>query len=427
MCSPGPGGYYLHWAIEIPAESLFVVRDPALGRHGAVFIASVQVTARDDPEAVLHDDRAESFFAVGREQAAALARPFLFRGAVPVIPGEHDLRLVLRNRACPSRDEADCRHAYTVLEGPFSAPEVQFETPSLTPPVLAHGSERLGGEPRYRGYRFGRTNLLPNPSGVFAAVETLTVLSEPLNAPAGARIEWTVSLAPDSGPGPPPPAPRSGSVMAHGDREGPLVLTEPLAGLPGGRYRFALRLLSGDGAELARREVRFRISPRAAIARPLVDGALGESRPELPGAVELARARQWSGAGNPEAARALAAEAVRLGPELLPAREFLARLRLEDDDPAGAAALLGEVFAAHPDRYDTARALGEARVRTGAFDTALAPLTRALELRPPDADLLVLLATTHLVLGDEEAAARFLDRAAGLDPENERVRALRRR
>ena len=67
--------------------------------------------------------------------------------------------------------------------------------------------------------------------------------------------------------------------------------------------------------------------------------------------------------------------------------------------------LLGPVFEAYPDRYETAVRLGEARVRTGDFEGALDPLTRALELRAPDADLLVLLATTHLVLGTRRVRA----------------------
>lgn len=424
---PGPGGYYLHWAIEIPNASVIVVRDAEIGRYGAVFVASIEISDPDDPETVLYDSRAESFFAVSEEDAAALGQPFLFRGVVPVIPGAHHLRVIVRNRACPSRDEEECRRAYTLLEGPLEVPELQFETPELTEPVLAYGSDLLGGDPLYRGYRFGRRSLRPNPAGVFAAGASLYLLSEPLNAPEDARVAWTVSPDPGGLFGDEPPAPVGGTVAAAGERDGPLVLSQPLEGLPGGRYVAAVRLLDGAGAELARREVPVQISPRAVLARPLVDGGLGEIRPELAGAPELVRARQWEAAGNAEMARAFAEEAFRAGPNYVPARELLAGYLLGGDDPAGAAALLGPVFDAHPDRYDAARGLGEARVRTGDFEGALAPLTRALELRAPDADLLVLLATAHLVLGDEERAGRFLDQAHALDPENERVLALRRR
>ena len=424
---PGPGGYYLHWAIELPAESVIVVRDPEIGRYGAVFIGSIEISDREDPEIVLYEDRAESFFAVSEEEAGALGQPFLFRGVVPVIPGSHHLRIVVRNRACPSRDEEDCRRAYTLLEGSIEVPDLQFDAPALTTPVLAYGSELLGGEPLYRGYRFGRRSLQPNPSAVFAAGTTLYLLSEPLNAPEDARVSWTVSPDPDGFPQEEPPAPVGGSVAAHGDREGPLLLSQSLEDLPGGRYVAAVRLLDAAGAELARRELRFQISPRVTLARPLVDGGLGEIRAELAGAPELVRARQWEAAGNPAMARAFAEEAVRMGPNYVPARELLATHLLAGDDPAGAATLLGPVFEAYPDRYDAARWLGEARVRTGDFEGALAPLGRALELRAPDVDLLVLLATAHLVLGDEAAAGRFLDQAYTLDPENERVLALRRR
>jgi GWxTD domain-containing protein len=424
---PGPGGYYLHWAIELPQDSVFVVRDAEIGRYGAVFVGSIEISDADDPEIVLYEDRTESFFAVSEEEAGALGRPFRFRGVVPVIPGSHHLRVIVRNRACPSRDEAECRRAYTLLEGPIEVPELQFDAPELTVPVLAYGSDLRGGDPLYRGYRFGRRSLGPNPSGIFAAGTTLYLLSEPLNAPEDARVAWSVFPDPEALPQEEPPAPLEGSVAAHGDRDGPLLLSQPLGELPGGRYVAAVRLVDAAGAELARREVRLQVSPRAALARPLVDGGLGEFRPELGGAVELARARQWEAAGDGAMARAFAEEAVRVGPNFVPARELLARYRLEGDDPAGAETLLGPVFEAYPDRYDAARRLGEARVRTGDFEAALAPLTRALELRAPDADLLVLLATAHLVLGDEESAGRFLDEAYALDPENERVLALRRR
>ena len=424
---PGPGGYYLHWAIEIPNASVIVVRDPEIGRYGAVFIGSIEISDLDDPETVLYADRAESFFAVSEEEAAALGQPFLFRGVVPVIPGSHHLRIVVRNRACPSRNEEECRRAYTLLEAPIEVPELRFDAPSLTDPVLAYGSDLLGGDPLYRGYRFGRRSVRPNPSAVFAAGTTLHLLSEPLNAPEDARVEWTVAPDPAALFGDEPPAPVGGAVAAHGDRDGPLVVSQPLAGLPGGRYVAGVRLLDGTGRELARRAVPFQISPRATLARPLVDGGLGEIRPELAGAPELARARQWEAAGDRARARGFAEEAVRVGPNYVPARELLAGFLLEADDPAGAMTLLGPVFEAFPDRYETAVRLGEARVRTGDFEGALDPLTRALELRAPDADLLVLLATTHLVLGDEERAGRFLDQAYELDPENERVLALRRR
>ena len=424
---PGPGGYYLHWAVEMPPDAVNVVRDPEIGRYGAVFIASIEISAREDPEIVLYDDRAESFFAVSEEEAAALRQPFLFRGVVPVIPGSHHLRIIVRNRACASRNEEDCRRAYTLLEGQIEVPELQFDAPGLTEPVLAWGSELLGGDPLYRGYRFGRRRLHPNPSGVFAAGTSLYLLSEPLNAPEDARVAWTVSADPEGLFDGEPPAPVEGSVAAHGERQGPLVASQSLEGLPGGRYLAAVRLLDGAGAELARREVGFQVSPRAVLPRPLVDGGLGEIRPELAGAPELAWALQWAAAGNSRMARGFAEEAVRVGPNYVPARELLAAHLLEGDDPAGAVVLLGPVFDAHPDRYEAARRLGEARVRTGDFEGAIAPLTRALELRAPDADLLVLLATAHLVLGNEASAGGFLDRAYALDPENKRVLALRRR
>ncbi len=428
---PGPGGYYLHWAIEVPPSSLSVVRDPETGRHGAVFIASIEVTGREDPERILYEDRAESFFAVSADEAAALGRPFLFRGVVPVIAGDAEFRVVLRNRACPSREEEECLRAYTLLVGAFEVPRLQFDAPDLTPPVLGWSTETLGGAPLYRSYRFGGRRISPSPARVFAASDSLTLLSEPLNAPEGARVEWKVAPDPED----PASAVRTsavleGSVAASIERDGPLILRQPLDGLPGGRYLVEVRLVEAGGAVVARREERFSVTPRARVVRPAVDGGIGEFRAEVAGAPELARARQWEARGDRASARAFAEASVEVGPGFAPAREFLAGLLLRDEsaaDPPRVVELLAPVFEAHPDRYQTARRLGEARVRSGDFEGAVAPLTRAMELRPPDADLLVLLATARLVLGDEAEAARLLDRAYALDPDNERVLALRRR
>lgn len=440
---PGPGGYFVHWAVELPPASVIVVRDPDLGRYGAVFIASIEVTRTppddsvDEGETILYSERAESYFSIGEDESAALTRPFRFRGAAPVIPGDYRLRVIVRNRACASREEADCRRAYTLHEGPLSVPELQFDRPSLTEPVLASGSELLGGEPRYRGYRFGRLRLQPNPQAVYPAAGDLVLLSEPLNAPEGARVVWEIAPADDPADDALPggadsgagrrEARAAGETPAEGGREGPLVIRQPLGDLPAGRYRAAVRLVARAGAELARREVPFSITPRAAVPRPAVDGGLGELRVELGGVAELARARQWLALGNAAYARGYAEAALANGPNLAEARDFLAARLLEDDEPAAAADLLRPLFEADPDRYLTARRLGEALVRSGAFETAAAPLTRALSLRPPDASLLVLLATVRLVEGDEEEAARLLDRAYALDPENEAVLALRRR
>lgn len=447
---PGPGGYFVHWAVELPPASVIVVRDPDLGRYGAVFIASIEIArlpgdtphdspddslddSPDDEETILYSERAESWFSIGEDESAALTRPFLFRGTAPVVPGDYRLRVIVRNRACASREEADCRRAYTLHEGPLSVPELQFETPALTEPVLASGSELLGGEPRYRGYRFGRLRLRPNPQAVYPADGDLILLSEPLNAPEGARVLWEITPAEDLLPGVADPgasrpeARAAGETPAEGDRDGPLVIRQPLGDLPAGRYRAAVRLVARAGGELARREVPFSITPLAAVPRPAVDGGLGELRVELGGVAELARARQWLALGNAAYARGYAEAALANGPNLAEARDFLAARLLEDDEPAAAADLLRPLFEADPDRYLTARRLGEALVRSGEFETAAAPLTRALALRPPDAPLLVLLATVRLVEGDEAEAARLLDRAHALDPENEAVLALRRR
>ena len=106
------------------------------------------------------------------------------------------------------------------------------------------------------------------------------------------------------------------------------------------------------------------------------------------------------------------------------ARAFAGRL-IAADEPAAAAELLAPLFEADPDRYLTARRLGEARLRSGDFEGAAAPLDRVLALRPRTLTCRCWLPPCARPAATEPGTAEFLDRAYALDPANEAVRAHR--
>ncbi len=170
----GDGGVtFVHWVIEMPPENIAFVLDREKGVYGSSFIVSVEAVLRDDPNVVVVQSRNESFVELEESQRASLHGPFAYSGMTPLVPGAYDFQVILRNRACPSRVERECAKSYTLL-----AQEIDVPPPTgkaLRGLLIGYGSESKTGTPLYRAYRFGAVEILPNPSGVYAIGDSMTV------------------------------------------------------------------------------------------------------------------------------------------------------------------------------------------------------------------------------------------------------------
>ncbi|MGH9336899.1 MAG: GWxTD domain-containing protein, partial [Vicinamibacteria bacterium] len=172
---PGPGGTsFVHWVIELPPENIAFVLDRETGVYGSAFIVSVEAVLSDDPNRVILQSRNESFVRLKESENASLHRPFAYAGMTPLVPGSYSFRVILRNRACPSRDERECVKSYSMLDQ-----EIDVSAAPEPVMILGYGSEPRQGEPLYRAYRFGTVEVLPNPSAVFSIGETMTAALEP--------------------------------------------------------------------------------------------------------------------------------------------------------------------------------------------------------------------------------------------------------
>jgi len=119
----GDGGVsFVHWVIEVPPENIAFVLDRESGVYGSAFIVSVEAVLRDDPNVVVIQSRNESFVELKESEQASLHRPFAYSGMTPLVPGEYDFRVILRNRACPSRVEKECIKSYTLLDHEVDVP-----------------------------------------------------------------------------------------------------------------------------------------------------------------------------------------------------------------------------------------------------------------------------------------------------------------
>src|SRR3990172_8560424 len=200
---PGPHrAHYLHWVIELEAQHVSFVWDDDKGVYTSVFVASVEIVPRDDENRLVLDLRKESFLTLKDSQAkGALTRPFAYSGMTPLVPRSYRARVVLRNRACPSREERDCIKSYTLFEYEIDVPEWQEERPELSEVVLAYDTELLEGEELYRPFRAKKLEILPNASRVYAIGEPLVVGVEPRNASGGARGRFEIRSSGGGGGG----------------------------------------------------------------------------------------------------------------------------------------------------------------------------------------------------------------------------------
>jgi GWxTD domain-containing protein len=410
------GVSFVHWVIEIPPENIAFVLDRETGLYGSTFIVSVEAALRDDPNVVVLQSRNESFVQLKESERASLHRPFAYSGMTPLVPGAYKFRVILRNRACPSRVEKECVKSYTLLDREIDVPE-QPGT-ALRGLLLGYGSEVKPGAPLYRAYRLGTIEVLPNPSAVFAIGESVTV-AVVHDAPSSSRIRLVVeSEEPDGGM-------MMDQTLSLRDRIGsPLVQELSLENFQGGRFVLRCDLLDESGTVREQASADFTVSPRTSIPRPILRGAAPQVRSEVSGLVSSALGEQYIALNEIPKARERFEQALQENPKLGPAREHLARIALQDSEYEKVVALLEPVYAEIQDRYEVLAPLGEAYFRQGDFARAAEILEKALPLRRPQPSLLNALASSQYRLQNPARALELFERSLELDPSQPEVREL---
>ena len=421
---PGPeGANYLHWTIELNPEHIAVVNDPDSNLAGSMFITSIEITPKDDPNKVLLQLRKESFMQMPTAQVDQGARrPYSYSGMTPVAPGSYNVRVIFRNRACPSRIESECYKSYTIQEATLAVPDASNTTPRLSEIVLAYGTEAPDGKSLYRPFRFGTTQLLPNPKRVYAIGDSVVYVADAIHPPSSSTIRSRVvhQLAPDE-----VLIERSASVVET--RLEMPVQEISLEGLEGGRYRLVVDLLGPDREVLDTKSEDFDVTPRTGVARPFLRGSWPQVLPEVPGLAQMALGEQYASLENEEEARRHFEAALAQNPNLGPVRERLAFSSLEEGDSGRAIELLEPVYAEVQNRYEVVAVLGEAYFREENYEKASELLGRAITLHRPTTQLLNFLAVSQHQLGDPQSARESLKRSLEIDADQPEIQELLRK
>lgn len=416
---PGPeGSSFLHWVVQLDAQYTAFVRNADRNTFDTEFIGTVDVTRRDDPEQVVAEFRRESFVSLTEEQSrGTLQRPFSWAGMTPLVPGDHTVTIVLRNRACGSRSEADCTKSYTLLESDVSVPP-RDGTPRLSDLVLGRRFEPH--QPVYRPFRLGSLSVVPNPLAVYTLGDDLLAAVVPLSAPEGALVRFRLVSR----------EPLTDGEVVHETRmpaipdaeTGFAALEQPLMQTGAGRYELVATLLTASGDALSTRRAEFSVSPREALLEAGFHGLMLPFGPENPGLTSLALGEQWIHLERPEEARPFIEAAVEQAPRLGRARELLARLELGDGRLERAVELLEPVYVEVQDRYDLLILLGEAYFRLSRYEDAEGLLSHAVGLASPDTHILNLLGLSRLQVSDFAGAREAFQRSLSLDEEQPQVK-----
>ena len=415
---PGPeNASFLHWVVQVDARYTAFIRNEDRATYDTAFIGTVEAVLRDDPEQIVTEFRKESFISLTDEQArGTLQRPFSWSGVLPLIPGDHTVRIVLRNRACGSRSEEDCAKSYTLIETDVSVPP-RDGTPRLSDLVLGRRIEAQ--RPLYRPFLIASAGVVPNPQAVYAIGDHFVAAVAPDSAPEGASVRFRILSREPLTDGELTYESEMSAVADAGS--GFVALDFSLLDIGAGRYELQADLLDRAGGALSARRAEFSVSPRGSLLEAGFHGTMLPFGPENPGFTSLALAEQLMALDRRDEARPVIENAVALAPRLGRARELLARLEIEAGNPAKVVDLLEPVYAEVQDRYDLIRVLGEAYFQLERYEDAEELLARAVLLENPDPQSLNLLGLARFQVSDFEGAREAFQRSLTLDAEQPQV------
>ena len=404
---------FIHYSVKLAPEDFALEFDDRENVYQTTLDVDLELRTTDGQLVAMHRNQPQIRLTESQQRSAG-GSPFAYRDNLPVIPGEYEVSVIVRNRATQQ---------YTVASSEVRVPATGAGSVGLADLVLAYRTEReseLSGL-RFGTFQFGSTVMEPAVGGIFASRDLLSVAAQPVNAGGEHRTRFRIS--PDAGLGEEElvsASPLVERTVAAGSADAPAIEEFPLAELGAGRYRVTAELLDGAGEVIASRDAPLLVSPRAAVDRPgfIVRRSFAT---HFPGLLALALGDQFMAHGRiPEAT--VAFREATANPDLPMARWKLASALLFTGEANEALDLLLPIEADYPNEIEVTEGVGFAYYIRGECDEALPRLTHALTLRAADPSLLNALGDCHEQVGDGERAREMFERSLELNPGQQGVR-----
>ncbi len=406
---------FIHYSVKFAPEDFSLEFDDREYVYQTTLEVELELRTLDGRLVAVQRNEPEIRLTESQHREAA-PRPFAYRDNLPVIPGEYEVSVVVRNRASQQ---------YTVVSAEVQVPATGGPgAVGLADLVLAYRADLgadFASDLRFGTFQFGPAVLEPSVGGVFAASDTLTVAVQTLNAKADQSLRLRILT--DEGGGPDTRA--AGEllverVVAPGSVADPPIEEFPLAGIGAGRYLVVAELLDSAGTTVASREAPILVSPRATVDRPgfIVRRSFAT---HVPGLLALALGEQFMAHGRVSEATVAFREAAA-NPNLPMARWKLASALLFARKADEALDLLLPIETEYPNEIDVAEGVGFAYYIRQECGEAVPRLEHALTLRTADSSLLNALGDCHEQLGDGERAREMFERSLELNPGQQGVR-----
>ena len=404
---------FIHYSVKLAPDDFSLELDELENTYQTTLDVDLELRTLDGQLVAMQRNEPEIRLTETQYRDAG-RRPFAYRDNLPVIPGDYEVSVVVRNRATQQ---------YTVASSEVRVPATGAGSVGLADLVLAYGIERTAGGSglRFGTFQFGAAVLEPSVGGVFASGDVLSVAAQPVNARDEHRIRLRIVPAViDDAESPAPAIPLMERIVSAGSAGAPPIEDFPLADLGAGRYRVTADLLDGAGEVIASRDAPLLVSPRAAVERPgfIVRRSFAT---HVPGLLALALGEQFLAHGR-VAEAAVAFREATANPALPMARWKLASALLFTRKADEALDLLLPIEADYPNEIEVTEGVGFAYYIRRECGEALPRLEHALSLRAADTSLLNALGDCHEELGDGERARELFQRSLELNPGQQGVR-----
>lgn len=397
------GLYFVHYAVEPRRLSVNAYE----GKYYTTLKVNGRVTTAEG-RLVHQFDKTVTLNLTAEEMADAGRVPFDFQDLFPLVGGDYQLSLLIKNEA--SKEFTSVEQSLRV---PSAGPAVQ-----LTQPLLGFKAVRLEpAQRRMKAFRVGPYQIQCQPGRTFARQETLVIAFQlnDLAEEAAAAGEVRIDVLKEG------QAVRSARRRPAECPDLPNVVEEiPLADLAPAHYAVRVSFASG-GAEIVAAEEEFDLSFAEALPRPWTSSRVLPD-PSDPVYAEIAGAQLFN-LGRFEEARVFLERAFRKKPGSEDTAGSLARVHLALGDPAAAAAALAPFLGGEkPAKYETLVLAAEALKRAGRFEPAVELLDRAVAVFGVNAVLLNAIGESYQGLGKIKEALAAFERSLELSPDQPAVR-----
>ena len=400
---------FVSYAIELDPENFSMETDEDQTKFYTTLDVSVEARNKDEVVVFAKDRQDYVELNPGQFQNAR-ASPFSYQSNFPLLPGEYDVSIILRNRVLKQ---------YTVAETKLTVPVPSADKLVLSDVILGYAVDELrrtGAAPdEIRTFQLGNSRVQPAADRIFSLGETIHVFLQVEGASKDSQLHFALINGDE--------VVQEKTMALSTYLGGPVIERFPLRGMVGGRYTVRVRLSDASGSVLAEREARCQVSPRENIIRPWVRRVSFNTT--TPGLLSLARGEQFVAERRFQEAKIEFEKSIAAGgPKLPEARMRLAWILIQTGDSARGLELLAPMEEEFPNQYEVVAGLGLGYGLEGDCSKSVQYIERAMMLRAPDTAVLNVAGECYLRMGDKEKAAQAFERSLALNPDQPKVKEV---